>query len=303
LSAKLIISVLIFIACIIGVEYYFGWAELVKPWRSLPPLAVLVALGLAFFSYMVRAYRVYDYFGDTVRGHFLTTLRIVLQHNLLNMMLPMRTGELGFPVLMKRYFNTPAMESVPALFWFRLLDLHTVLTLGLIALGSYWFAWYWVVVGVVGMMIVPIIAFFAHHQLLNILAGHEGKLFSFIHKALDSLPKTRTEFWHSWALTLFNWLVKFASFAWVFAQFAPMPWTAALGGVIGGDLASALPIHGVAGAGTFEAGVVFAAVLFDLGADEALAAAVNLHLFILSSILTGGLVSLFLKSRVQQPQG
>lgn len=297
MSLKLVISILILIACIIGVEYYMGWTTLLQPWQELSLIAVTIAMLLTFSSYAIRAWRVYDYFGEHVQGHFMTTLRIVLQHNLLNMMLPMRTGELGFPVLMKRYFDTPVMESVPALFWFRLLDLHTVLTLGLIALGSFWLAWYWVLLATLAMLVVPLIAFFAHHQLLAKLEGHEGKLFSFAHKALDSLPKTRTEFWRSWGLTILNWVVKLAAFAWVFAQFAPMPWTAALGGVIGGDLASALPIHGVAGAGTYEAGVVFSALFFAIPADVALPAAVNLHLFILGSILFGGAVSLALKSK------
>ncbi len=299
MSIKLVISVLILIACIIGVEYYFGWVELLTPWQTLSPVAVIIALLLSFASYAIRALRVYDYFGADVRGHFLTTLRIVLQHNLLNMMLPMRTGEIGFPILMKRYFNTPVMQSVPALFWFRLMDLHTVLTLGLIALGAYWVAWYWVLLAVMLMLTLPIVAFFAHHKLLARLEGHEGRLFSLIHKALDSLPKSRAEFWRSWALTVLNWVVKLAAFAWVFAQFAPMPWTAALGGVIGGDLASALPIHGVAGAGTFEAGVVFSTLLFSIPTELALPAAINLHLFILGSILFGGAVSLVLKSKTK----
>lgn len=299
MSIKLVISIVIFIACLIGVEYYFGWAELLAPWQELSLVAVGVALLLSFASYAIRALRVYDYFGDDVRGHFLTTLRIVLQHNLLNMMLPMRTGEIGFPILMKRYFNTPVMQSVPALFWFRLMDLHTVLTLGLIALGAYWVAWYWVVLGVVGMLILPLIAFFAHHRLLAMLAGHEGRIFGLIHKALDSLPKTRAEFWRSWGLTVLNWVVKLAAFTWVFAQFAPMPWMAALGGVIGGDLASAMPIHGIAGAGTFEAGIVFGSLLFSIPSEIALPAAVNLHLFILGSILFGGAVSLVLKSKTK----
>ena len=65
--------------------------------------------------------------------------------------------------------------------------------------------------------------------------------------------------------------------AWILRLFAPMPGAAAVMGAIGGDLTSVLPVHGVAGAGTYEAGVVAALTPFDIPTAAALAAAVNLH--------------------------
>jgi uncharacterized membrane protein YbhN (UPF0104 family) len=73
-----------------------------------------------------------------------------------------------------------------------------------------------------------------------------------------------------------------------------MPWAAAVMGVAAGDITSVLPIHGVAGAGTYEAGVVAGLVPFGLPASAAVQAAVNLHLFVLGSTLLSGLLSVFL---------
>ena len=53
-----------------------------------------------------------------------------------------------------------------------------------------------------------------------------------------------------------------------------------------------LPIHGVAGAGTYEAGVLAGLIPWAVDQKVALAAAVNLHLFVLGTtfVLTALLV-------------
>ena len=50
-----------------------------------------------------------------------------------------------------------------------------------------------------------------------------------------------------------------------------------------GDLTSILPFHGLAGAGTYEAGVVAGLAPYGLSPETALSLAINLHLFILAS--------------------
>jgi len=53
-----------------------------------------------------------------------------------------------------------------------------------------------------------------------------------------------------------------------------------------------LPVHGLAGAGTYEAGVVAALLPFGVAPAAALAGAVNLHLFLLGAALLGGALAL-----------
>ena len=103
----------------------------------------------------------------------------------------------------------------------------------------------------------------------------------------------------AWFWTLFNWVVKLAVFAWILILFAPLLSPAvALLGAIGGDLTSVLPVHGVAGAGTYEAGVMAALLPFGVPAAQALMAAVNLHLFMLGLSLAGGALALALRHDV-----
>lgn len=48
--------------------------------------------------------RIFDYAYTLMRGEFLSTLRPGLIHKLLSSFLPMRLGQLTYPILMRRYF-------------------------------------------------------------------------------------------------------------------------------------------------------------------------------------------------------
>ena len=79
-----------------------------------------------------------------------------------------------------------------------------------------------------------------------------------------------------------------------------IPWSGALLGAALGDLTSILPVHNIGGAGTYEAGVVAGMLPFGVGASAALAAAINLHLFLLAATLFGGALSLLLKGETPE---
>ncbi|MBA1333058.1 hypothetical protein QQ73_19015 [Candidatus Endoriftia persephone str. Guaymas] len=55
-----------------------------------------------------------------------------------------------------------------------------------------------------------------------------------------------------------------------------------------------LPMQGFAAAGTFEAGVMAVLVPTGTGAEQALSAAINLHLFLLGLSLLSGALALLL---------
>ena len=63
------------------------------------------------------------------------------------------------------------------------------------------------------------------------------------------------------------------------------------------DFTSVLPFHGVAGAGSYDAGVVAGLTPAGLPWHTALAAAVDLYLLVLGAPLVGGLLSLVLGRR------
>ena len=118
---------LVLLAFLAAVQYWMGWEKVLQPWLAFHWPQLLLALGLMVLSYAVRTWRLVDYFPREIGAHYLTALRLTLLHNLMNNLLPARTGEASFPLLMRRYFIVPYAQSVSALLWFRLLDLHTIL--------------------------------------------------------------------------------------------------------------------------------------------------------------------------------
>jgi uncharacterized membrane protein YbhN (UPF0104 family) len=302
------------------VHFSIGWGQLLRPWLGVPTGTLLSALVLVFLSYLVRAARLHQYFVPATRGHFLRTFRIQLLHNLFNNLLPMRTGEASFPILMKQNYDVPLSRSLPGLLYLRLMDLHflVVVALTVISVGDRREGWLLVLV----VAPMPFLAFRAQGWIRRRFGtgaalrskpetpqgsfapapGSEaeawsdpgsGKLKSLLRKSLEGLPGTPFLFWLIWLWTGVNWSVKLLVYAWILTVFSPMPYTYALLGSITGEISSVLPVHGLAGAGTYEAGIMVGLLPRDLDVQAALTGAVNLHLFVLgASVLSGALALL-----------
>lgn len=275
---------------------WVGPARLVAPWLSIDPWALLVALALMMASYLIRTLRITRYFPERLTGHFWSAFRLSSWHNLMNNLLPMRSGELAFPVLMQRYYRLSPLESMPVLFWFRLLDLQVVLLIGLVAGGHL----LGLPAGMLGLLFVlllltPIVAYGLRHWLHGVLARREGRLAQQGVTMLASLPDRPMRLIGTLFWTWVNWLVKLAALGWVLAALAPVGFAAGVLGAIGGDLTTVLPVHAPGGFGTYEAGV---ALLLTPLVDEprnVLAAAVNLHLFVLGTALLAAALALFIR--------
>lgn len=286
-----LLAVVILAAFVVFVEVWFGWRMLLAPWRHVSVPAIVVAVALTFLTYWLRALRIYDYYRHEMRGRFLVCLRLTLIHNLLNNLMPMRTGELSFPVLMARDFRVPATHSVPVLLWFRLMDLHTLGLFAVLALGGHLLGWLQALpAAALWLALLPAAQGLAPRLRDTLGDPDGGRMRRLAYRIFDALPGSPAAFWRAWAWTLVNWLLKVAVFVWVLGLFLDAPRAAGWIAVIAGDLTTVLPVHGVAGAGTYEAGVVAALLPFGVSGEAALAAAVNLHLFVLGSTLLGGLL-------------
>ena len=224
---------------------------------------------------------------------------MVLQHHLLNNLLPMRSGELSFPFFMSRYLEIPVQRSVPALAWFRFLDLHTIIGLTALVAAQHFFSSWWPPLILLLLWLgFPFLMIRITRKLETALSGPRGKLISRVRMLLSGLPQSRDIFYRSWAWTIVNWIVKLSVFAWLMGQFGEVPFHVAWAGATVGDLTSVLPFHGIAGAGTYEAGVVAGLTPYGLAPESALPLAVNLHLFILFSSALLGLIAWLIPARL-----
>src|SRR5579859_2151407 len=134
----LLLNALVLGLFIWAVEHYWGWGKLLAPWRNLELAVLLLAVCGMLLSYVVRALRIYLAERDIPRGQYLACLRLILINNVVNLLLPARSGEASFPILMKRWFGIDPARATGTLIWLRLLDLHVLATIGAACAAGGW---------------------------------------------------------------------------------------------------------------------------------------------------------------------
>jgi hypothetical protein len=284
---QVLLPAAIALAFVIGAEYLIGWRELLAPWVSIEnPLVLAGPIVLLAASYLLRALRLYRYF-DLQRG-FGACVRLMVHHNLCVNILPMRTGEVAFPMLMRRYFAVTLKRSLPALAWLRSLDLHALLTLLTLAVATLTQSRPLMIIGVLWVL-APFSAPYIARGIVRFVGARQSRTASMARSVAGAVPDTTAALAQDWLLTALNWLVKLVAFAWIIQLFAEAHYGEAVVGAIGGELSAILPIHGVAGLGTYEGGIVAAMRLLETPTELALTGAVNLHLIVLgTSLLAAG---------------
>jgi len=279
------------------IHWVVGWGRLLAPWLELEFHALFLALALAAASYLARAARLHFLFAGATAGRFPLSLKLVLLNTLANNLLPMRAGELSFPLLMKRLFRVPLGPAMAGLAWLRLMDLHTLLGLGLMGLlaGRGDGPWWWVLMA--AFLALPWLAYRFQRAIPGWLG--DGRWRAVGAAIAAGSPAHGAAFWQCWMWTVLAWGAKLAVFVGLLSAFSGAAVGAALLGALGGELTSVLPFHGVAGMGTYEAGVVAGMAPFGVPFGDALAGAVNLHLFLLGVSLAGGGLALL----IREPRG
>ena len=216
--------------------------------------------------------------------------RLSIRHNVANNLLPMRAGEMVFPWLMGRYFGQGFGNALASLIWIRLLDMHF---LGLIAclilyLRQPWIGW--PLAGLLWLLLLPLMARVGRLAPTG-STRMPARLASTLARAA---PVSRRLIARLYLWTALSWTAKFIAFALLLQHFLPLDLWRLLIGVLGAELSSILPFHGIAGGGTYELAAVAALVPFGVSPEAALVGAVNLHLFLLGVTLLLGLLALLL---------
>lgn len=284
------------------IQWVWGWGTILGLWSHAGWSTIVFALSLLVATYVLRTWRIYDYFPLETRGRFGMLFRVVQLHNILNIMLPFRSGETSFPLLMRREFGVNLVRGTSALFVMRLFDLHALLAAAALGWaleeGSIWIWLGWIV-----FLLLPVFGFAGRHIVLGLTRRNApSKLVKLIDEVQAGLPVDAQAFLRAWGATLINWFVKIAVLAWVLMLMGDISLPASFGGALGGELSSVLPVHAPGGVGTYPAGITAGAVGLGAAADaQALSAlgqaAVNLHLLVILSSLIGTALALFVPTR------
>jgi uncharacterized membrane protein YbhN (UPF0104 family) len=308
-----VLGAVLLVVLVLAIHLTLGWGTLLAPWQTLAPSVLAGLVLLSALSYGLRGVRIYDWFclgcdpkaaamACRCAGQFPAVLRLSVLHNTANNLLPMRAGELVFPWLMGRYFGHGFLPATAALLWIRLLDLHF---LGLVGLGIAWLrqpAWVWPAAAAVWIGALGLMGAVGALGARRWFAGGGGRLRRGLAKVIGVLasaaPRSHLRVARVYLWTALIWIAKFLAFATLLRHFLPVDLWQALVGVMGAELSSILPFHGIAGSGSYELAAVGALVPAGVDPAAALAGAVNLHLFLLGVTLTlGGLAFLLPKGR------
>ena len=254
------------------------------------PSMILIATTGFTISYLLRALRVYDEFRHDIQGRFGTCLRIVLMHNAMVNIVPFRGGEAAFPLLLQKHFNTPLPRAIGSLLWFRLQDAVVV---GLAAI----LLWPGLPIelrtaGVIGMLVsIGLLKHWARAPLppSDTLPAKQNK--NYLLKLRTALGDSITHARLGWVWTFANWFIKLLTQAWLLAALLNSQLTTGISGALGAELAAILPVQGVAGFGTYEAGAAAALLPSGINFTAGLQAALALHLFVIGCAVSAGILA------------
>jgi Lysylphosphatidylglycerol synthase TM region len=285
------------------IEWFWGWSVILAQWAEVGIVPIVIALVLLTGTYFLRTWRIYDYFPSETAGRFAPLFRVTQIHNLLNIMMPFRTGETSFPLLMRAEFGIPLARSTAALFVMRLLDLHALLAaagVGLVIASSHkplaWPLW-------LCFLLMPVAGFAIRRRLLQTARkALPKKAQSIVMEIERGLPADAAAFARAWLMTVVNWLVKVLVLAWALGLMQVSPLAASFGGALGGELSSVLPLHAPGGVGTYPAGITAGALAFGALTDKAALttlaqASINGHLLVIVSALIGTALGLLVAKK------
>ena len=303
------LAVLITLALLWWIVADARWQGVSERLARIDAIALAGVALLFAASYAMRGARIYGEFkdelgADRVRDgspmrRYLRILRLTLVHNALVNVMPFRSGEVAFPVLLTRWFGIATGRAVVALLWLRAQDACVVLVLAALVWPGVPIAWRLVALAIIGggAWAVPTWARRHRHTSSDEASeSNQGKL-----ARLRALLARSTESNASgWMWTIANWSVKLVAEAWLVAlALGPREGSydagSAVLGAIGAELAAILPVQGIAGFGTFEAGAAALMATQGVAMTTGLEAALVLHAVVLAlALIAGGLGALLL---------
>ncbi|MFN7509089.1 MAG: lysylphosphatidylglycerol synthase domain-containing protein [Betaproteobacteria bacterium] len=248
--------------------------------QRVPAATLAIVLAALFASYAVRALRIRAEFRSTVAAPYAEVLRVVLMHNAWVNVLPFRSGELAFPLLMRRQFGVSLERAAASLLWLRAQDACVLALAAALAVPGLPLPWR------AALLAAVLGGTLALWRLARTAQPLPWPLAERLRSALAAASGSP---WQTWAWTLANWVIKLLALTALLAALLPAPARVAAAGALGAEAAAVLPIQGVAGFGTYEAGA--AAMLAPAGVAPAvsLPAAFVMHLVVVVSAVAAGL--------------
>lgn len=258
-----------------------SWPALYSHAAALPVWAWLLAAAGLGGTYALRAARLRAEWAYREQVPMVDCLRIVLTHNVMLLLLPMRAGEGGYVWQVHRRWGVSLSQAAASLLRLRLQD-GCVLLLIATAVLPPWPA-------------PPRLALAL--SLMVLLSSLLPMLVRFGRRRWDRLDKVARLLLpgggnaSGWVYSVANWSLKLGVLGLMFSALAGTGAADALRAAVGGELAGALPLQAPAGVGTYELGAGLAHAHGAGATAQIVAVALVLHGFSIAVTLAWAAVA------------
>ena len=229
-------------------------------------------------------------------------------HTMTNNLMPMRTGEVMYPLLLKRYFHIGFGDSTATLIYARIFD---VFAMGVFVAVALFFGWDRLHISLTGLggeslrflmyAVVLLLIIVVIYKVFNRLTGEKkeagkGTLLETLRNGLDSLRRgmKRVEIFtvslELMLLSLAVFLARYVFFMYGLMAFGiDVTFLEAILIVSLPIVAAAIPAQGIGGYGTIETGWVLGFLMVGLSKETALIAGFGIHtMYLVFSVMLGG---------------
>ncbi|WP_158235655.1 lysylphosphatidylglycerol synthase domain-containing protein [Limnohabitans sp. G3-2] len=233
--------------------FVWAWQQLDRPdlsqwWRAVPPWLWATAAAVWACTFILRAIRLRQEWQWKRQISLRTALHVVLLHNSAALLMPLRSGELGYPLLVRKVFDASWPESLRSLLWLRFQD---AVVLALLVLLFWPFTPPIAAALIAAPVLVALLASRQHLEKFVLICHGRVEWLGFIWHGRDRHA--------GWLLSLGNWLLKIAVVAIllqvILAESVSLGMPASVSAALGGEIAALLPLQGPASLGTYETGV------------------------------------------------
>lgn len=267
--------------------YLLDIKALVEQLVALPRTTLLTVILLGSGSWVLRGLRTWVLVSPFAPMPLRTALGVSFVHNTANNLLPMRLGELVFPWLTQRLGSTSFLTGLSALLWIRGLDLVALIGLG----GTIML---WPILGLPALAAAALIVF-TLPLVLGWLVPRSAQwtLPRPLERVRDQCimeAQTPRRLARLWRLTVLSWLSKLLAMMILLATLSGLSMAQVMSLILGAELSAILPIHGLAGAGSYEAGGILGGRLSGTALADGFALTVQLHLFVLGLTCVFGIL-------------
>jgi glycosyltransferase 2 family protein len=303
------VSVLLTLCVLVIVYLMIDWPSMIRLLRGVSRGWVSTAFAFFVLGHVLRVIRFRVVMPDPLLS-FNRLLGVTFLHGMYNYLLPARMGELSFPFLLARRGNVTLASSAAALLICRFYDFFVIaliLPIVLAIFRSQFPAWlhaislvscvliYLVAGGVYVIQHTAMIGGWLERAALRFHAGRLGWPLHSMSQLVAALRQCRSLLIHTrlLLLTVGIWLCVYTNLYFVIVALGH---SLSYSEVIVLSLImvplTLLPLQGIGGLGTHEAGWVAALAFFSRPASTALELAVGSHVLLLAYVLILGLLGL-----------